>query len=85
VKLVEYQARGLIHVHALIRLDPVDRGYPGTDSAALAAAVLTATAKASAPSPLPQGRPIRWGVRNQVDVVALDGRQRSPATWPSTR
>jgi hypothetical protein len=76
VKVVEYQARGLIHVHALIRLNPVASDSAGTDSAALAAAVLAATAKASAPNPLREGRPIRWGARNQVEVVALDGRQR---------
>lgn len=62
-------------MQALIRLDPVGRGHARTDSSALAAAVLGATARASAPNPLPQGRPIRWGVRNQVDVVALHGRQ----------
>lgn len=38
--------------------------------------MLAAIAKASAPNPLRQGPPIRWGARSQVDVVALDGQQR---------
>ena len=75
VKVVEYQARGLIHIHALIRLDPIATSPTPTDSAALAAAVVAAVTKASAPNPIPRGPAIRWGTRNQVDVVAVDGRQ----------
>ena len=76
VKVVEYQARGLIHLHALLRLDSVTAGQAHTDSAMLATAVHAATAQASAPNPLPHSPPIRWGTRNQVDVVAIDGRPR---------
>lgn len=75
VKVVEYQTRGLIHLHALLRLDPVTATEAQSDSAMLAAAVHAAIAQASAPNPLPGFPPIRWGNRNQVDVVAVDGRQ----------
>ena len=78
IKVVEYRTRGLIHLHALLRLDPVTAIEAQSDSAMLAAAVHAAIAQASAPNPLPGFLPIRWGDRNQVDVVAVDGRQRLP-------
>lgn len=76
LKVVEYQVRGLIHVHALLRLDPAERAEHQHDAAMLATAVLDAVVRVSAPNPIPGDPPIRWGQRNQVDVVAIDGRQR---------
>ncbi|MDA8047456.1 MAG: replication initiation protein [Actinomycetota bacterium] len=71
LKVVEFQVRGLIHVHALLRLE----GDGACDGPTLATAVLAAVARTSAPNPL-AGGPIRWGPRCQVDVVAAEGRQR---------
>jgi hypothetical protein len=65
-----------IHVHSLLRLDPLDRAAVQHDAAMPATAVLDAANKVSAPNPIPAGPPIRWGRRTQVDVVAIDGRSR---------
>ena len=78
LKIVEYQTRGLIHIHALLRLDPADGQdqNPMADSAALAAAVLQAATRITIAHPLP-GRPaIRWGTENHIDPVPADGRAR---------
>jgi hypothetical protein len=76
-KVVEFQARGVIHVHAVIRLD----GPTGPDShpgvplkvADLAAAVATATASVRLVARPTGTQPValRWG--EQVDVRAING------------
>ncbi|HET6914685.1 MAG TPA: replication initiator [Acidimicrobiales bacterium] len=76
LKVVEYQVRGLIHIHALLRLDPLDRDGDQHDAAMLATAVLDAAGRVAAPNPVPERPAIRWGPRIQVDVVAIDGRPR---------
>jgi len=76
LKVIEYQVRGLVHVHALLRLDPLDRDGDQHDAAMLATAVLEAAGKVAAPNPVPEVPPVRWGSRIQVDVVAIDGRPR---------
>jgi hypothetical protein len=69
-KVVEYQRRGVVHVHAVVRLDgPEGDPPPPFDSGLLALAVRVAATRVSAPHKA-SGRAARWG--EQVDVRALD-------------
>lgn len=84
-KVVEFQARGLVHVHALARLDPrpdskdADDRRETVDGLSLAAAFASAAAKVRAPNPLP-GRPaLRWGPQVDVAVIASDRRRAAAA------
>lgn len=87
VKVAEFQHRGVIHFHAVLRIDGVPAGPTHEESTdgpvpppaqftegVLAGAVRTAAAKVSAPGPV--GEPIRWG--NQLDVRPI------PATTAGT-
>lgn len=80
VKIVEYQARGVIHLHALARLDPGPDnpagGTDGLDGADVAAAIHTAAARAAAPNPHQPGRPIRWGPQTHIVVIPAGDRTR---------
>ncbi|MDP2710275.1 MAG: hypothetical protein Q8O56_03565 [Solirubrobacteraceae bacterium] len=81
IKVAEYQARGLVHVHALIRLDRRMPAYradevhaPGRRFTAdlLEEALRAAADNVSAPTPEQLGGPpARWG--EQLDVQRLDG------------
>jgi hypothetical protein len=77
VKVAEYQARGAVHLHAVIRLDATppdhdpDRIVPppaGFTVALLAQAIRQAAAEAAVPCPL-GGAPIRWG--DQLDLAPI--------------
>jgi hypothetical protein len=70
-KVVEYQRRGVVHVHAVFRLDGRGGDAPpaGLDAGLLALAVRVATGRVSAPHKA-TGRTARWG--EQVDVRVLD-------------
>jgi hypothetical protein len=81
LKIVEYQTRGAIHLHALLRLDPADTipvrpEAVAVDSVLLALAVTDAIAATTAPNVVPDRPPIRWGTRHQIDIVPVDGRGR---------
>jgi hypothetical protein len=81
VKVYEYQARGVIHFHAVIRLDANMPGFPDAfvhpgpfwTAEHLKSAVELAAAQASAlcPVPLLDGRPllIRFGPQTDVKIV----------------
>lgn len=76
IKVVEYQARGVVHLHAVVRLDGPDGGRPtspqrGLDVAVLAEALRHAAAAASVPVDNPDGTQDRvmWGT--QLDVRPL--------------
>ena len=70
LKVVEYQRRCVVHVHAILRVDGADGGAPPSalDASALAVALRTAASRVSAPYPAGRGR-ARWGV--QLDTQAL--------------
>jgi hypothetical protein len=74
-KVAEYQRRGLVHFHAVIRLDgpdgPTDRPPPGLDESALRAAITTAAASTALTVARPDGTllVLRWGA--QLDVRAV--------------
>lgn len=81
-KVAEYQARGAVHFHAMIRLDaaagrhePASLAPPpqGFDAALLEAVVRSAVANARAPDP--RGGQVGWGT--QLDVRRLKGEARS--------
>jgi hypothetical protein len=71
-KVAEYQRRGLVHFHAVIRLDgpngPADPCPPGLDHAALRAAIAHAARAATLAVTRPDGQPMRltWG--GQLDL-----------------
>ena len=86
VKVVEFQKRGSVHVHALVRADirQDEHGDPpaGIDAAMLASALRIAARKVSAP--LPGGdraRRMVWGQQLDAAVVAEaeNGRRRAAA------
>ena len=79
VKVVEFQTRGVVHVHALTRLDTTAAVHDnkGIDGPRVASALLTAAARVTAPSPLPDRPPLRWGV--QADAADIPPERRRAA------
>ncbi len=85
VKVVEFQRRGSVHVHAVVRVDHRgdEHGSPPTVSGELlAGALLAAARRVSAPPPEPGSADrLRWG--SQADVAVIgdsdDGRRRAAA------
>ena len=80
VKVVEYQRRGVVHLHALLRVDRRDGGPAPIDTGELAAAVRVAAGRAQAPNPLVGRAPIVWGQQLDVDIVDTE-RRRSAANY----
>jgi hypothetical protein len=85
VKVAEYQARGAIHLHALIRLDATppaddpDSVAPppaGFTVALLAQAIRQAAAEAAVPCPL-GGAPIKWGAQLDLRPIHSGSGERS--------
>lgn len=68
VKVVEYQTRGVIHYHALLRADPATAASP-VDVDMLATAFRVAATRTNAPNPAQPDQPIRWGP--QVDITPI--------------
>jgi Replication initiator protein, pSAM2 len=85
-KVAEYQARGAVHLHAIIRLDAAppkdDPGRVASPSAwatveLLARAVRKAAADVAVPCPL-GGPPLRWGAQldlRRIGEAGADGEQ----------
>jgi hypothetical protein len=77
VKIVEFQTRGVVHFHALLRLDPAHPdAVTGMDSNLLGSAVRAAAARTATPNPLPTGHPLRWGTENDITPVPSGDRAR---------
>ena len=79
-KVVEFQARGVVHLHAMVRLDQLDRGQGselGGDD--LAAALGAAAARAAAPNPLHPDRAIRWGAQTDIEIIDAGSRRKTVA------
>jgi hypothetical protein len=84
VKVAEYQRRGLVHVHAVIRLDRALPAYRATevkppparfDAELLEHAIRTTAGEVRAPLPEPLGFGlVRWG--DELDVRRLDAHER---------
>jgi hypothetical protein len=73
VKVVEYQRRGVVHLHTVIRLDP-NTGQLDIDATALAGVVGVAARRAQTPNPLRPTQPVTWG--SQIDVTVVTANQR---------
>ncbi|GAA3725305.1 hypothetical protein HDA32_003048 [Spinactinospora alkalitolerans] len=96
VKVAEFQKRGLVHLHVVLRLDGVDAGDrsavvapPAWASAGLLAeAVEQAVDAVSFALPSPDGvlRAAHWGARRDITDVSASGRGCAPAArWPPSR
>jgi hypothetical protein len=74
-KVVEYQRRGVVHVHAVIRLDPIERDAMGCNAEELTLATLEAVRAVTVPCPESPGLigPIRWGEQCDVQVLGHHG------------
>jgi hypothetical protein len=72
VKVAEYQARGVVHFHAVVRVDAPGEGYAPPPSRYTAAALCDAIALAAAAvrldAPTGRGLRIRLGFGRQVDA-----------------
>jgi hypothetical protein len=86
VKVVEFQKRGSVHVHALVRADIRQDEHgeppPGIDADMLASALRIAARKVSAPLPgAEDDRRMAWGSQLDAAVVAdaENGRRRAAA------
>jgi hypothetical protein len=85
VKVVEFQRRGSVHVHALVRVDvrgdEHGKGAPGIDAGTLVAALRIAAKRVSAPLPGREDRRMVWGDQVDAAVVAevAKGRRRAAA------
>jgi hypothetical protein len=80
VRVIEYQRRGVVHLHALIRLDERDGGLPDLDVGILATAVFQAALRAHGPKPLRTNRPLRWGTQLEAAPVS-EGERRVAANY----
>jgi hypothetical protein len=86
VKVVEFQRRGSVHLHALVRADVRDDELgpapDGVDVDMVAGALLIAARKVTSPMPGPDGdHRMHWGEQVDVTVVtdAENGRRRAAA------
>lgn len=82
-KVIEYQARGLVHVHAVVRLDGADHGMPpgSFDAVLLVSALQRAGMRARAPLPMAKGGrapAARWGDQLDVRPIVV-GAETAPA------
>ena len=92
VKVAEYQSRGVVHFHSIIRLDAnTDEDYappPGWSADLLAAAIKRAAAQASALAPVNGGRAllVRFGaIRPYTKIVRWHTADAlTPLPWPTT-
>ncbi|MGO9080186.1 MAG: replication initiator [Streptosporangiaceae bacterium] len=84
VKVAEYQARGVIHYHAVIRLDAAADGYlppPGPFTVDLLAdAIGQAAAAVALPADTPDGAPVVLRFGGQVDVKPIRPGEDLPGT-----
>lgn len=85
VKVVEFQRRGSVHVHAVVRVDHRGDEHgspPAVSGELLAGALLAAARRVSAPPPGPgPADRLRWGTQADVAVIgdSDDGRRRAAA------
>ncbi len=85
VKVVEFQRRGSVHVHALVRADVPGEELgdrpDGINGTILATALQIAARKVSAPVPGMNGRRLAWGEQIDAAVItdAENGRRRAAA------
>jgi hypothetical protein len=75
VKIAEFQARGLVHLHVAIRLDGIDGAAPDVDLEDLVEAIRAAHSQTDVPAG--DGRRLGWGAQLDVKVIGAHiGRER---------
>jgi hypothetical protein len=79
IKVVEFQARGLVHLHVVLRADggagPTEPPPPWIDAAVLSDAIAKVVADVGVPVPRLEGtalRRARWGAQHDVRVLVAD-------------
>lgn len=77
IKVVEYQQRGVVHLHGLLRLDRWDDHTPKLTPTLLLQAAQHAAVTVHSPNPLPAAPPCRWGKQVAVSVVTVEERRRA--------
>ena len=77
-RVAEFQRRGLVHLHAVIRADGPDGSAPPVDSGRLAEACVRAARTVSCTHP---GGVARWGHEVDVQVLGPDDRARRVGTY----
>lgn len=74
-KVAEFQRRGVVHFHGIIRIDGAGDGYPPTTvtvtEEGFAAAVRTAAGDASVAAPLGEDYAVQLGFGEQIDIRPL--------------
>jgi hypothetical protein len=83
VKVAEYQARGVVHFHAVIRLDANSDHYqppPATYSAGLLCDAIAQAADAVSLTAGPDRAPVRLGFGSQTDARAIRHTSELPGT-----
>lgn len=78
-KVVEFQARGVVHLHALARLDHDEDAPQRLRGQDLANAFAVAAARVSAPNPIDLEARIRWGPQAQIEVIPKRRRRAAAA------
>ncbi|HZU73052.1 MAG TPA: replication initiator [Acidimicrobiales bacterium] len=76
VKVVEYQKRGSIHLHAVLRIDSRNGDEVTLEATRLAEAVRIAAWRVQVRNPLMERHPIRWGPQLEAAVVSGSDRRR---------
>ena len=79
-KVAEFQRRGLVHFHAVIRADGADGGPPPLDTAALARACVAAARSVEVTH---AGRTARWGSELDVQILSREGPSTPVASYVS--
>lgn len=74
-KVVEFQARGVVHVHALARLDHLDDSPTVMDGTDLGVAFTSAAMRVSVANPADPARPVRWGTQIDIQPVPPERRR----------
>jgi len=74
-KVVEFQGRGVVHVHALVRLDHLDDSRAALDDSDLATAVIAAATRVAVTNPLDPARRVRWGTQMDVQPIPPERRR----------
>ena len=74
-KVVEFQARGVVHIHALVRLDHLDDRPAVLDGSDLVTAFAAAVARVTVQNPLNPSRRVQWGIQTDLQPIPPERRR----------
>jgi hypothetical protein len=74
LKAAEFQRRGLVHVHGIVRADGVGDGTPPPPEWLSSSVLVKAFGRSALRSTVPDalGFPVKWGSQRQIAVIATD-------------